>query len=283
MARILEAGDYFGTSFQQYSGDGIAISETHFAPDLIIPEHEHLHPFFCFVLGGRGTRSWASRSGQEAPMALTLFPAGIAHANRWYGGDGAALHLEFSSQWLQRLGGRTRVLERPDDFSGGTPVSFMRRLVAELQERDSATPLAVEGWVLELLASCERTSAHTTGAGRRRAWLDRAEALLRERFSETLTLDAIAADCHVSADYLAREFRKRFGRTVGEYVRELRLGYAREQLSAGRKSLAEIAVAAGFSDQSHFTRVFRRETGQTPGAYRAQRHAGRAGRSCATN
>lgn len=276
MLRILEPGDYFGATLPRYSADGIAIAETHFATNLIIPQHEHLNPFFCFVLGGQGTRSWSARDGQDAPMSLTLFPAGVPHANRWYGEGGEALHVEFASSWVERLGGRTQVLDRPADFAGGMPAWFMRRLTLECREQDSATPLAIEGLILELLASCERASNPATSAGRRRQWLDRVEAQLRERFHETLSLEAIAAESHVSADHLAREFRRRFGCTVGDYVRGLRVDFACERLAAGRDSLAAIAEAAGFADQSHFTRVFRRRTGVTPGAYRARFAADRS-------
>src|SRR5258706_2802625 len=145
MLRVLEPGDYFGTTTPRYSGDGIWIAETHFATDLVIPQHEHLNPFFCFVLGGHGTRSWPARAGKDGPISLTVFPAGVPHANRWHGAGGEALHVEFSSLWLQRLGGRTQVLDRPNDFAGGTPVSFMRRLVHECRVQDSATPLAGQG------------------------------------------------------------------------------------------------------------------------------------------
>lgn len=270
MLRVLEPGDYFGVTTQRYIDDGISIAETHFATDLVIPQHEHVNPFFCFVLDGRGTRSWPARYGNDGPMMLTLFPAGLPHANCWYGADGKALHVEFSAQWLQRLGGRTRVLDRPDDFAGGAPVSLMGRLIRECREQDTATPLAIEGLVLELLAACERSVGHATAAAGSRRWLGRVEAFLLERFHETLTLDEIAADNHVSADHLTREFRKHFGVTVGEYVRQLRIDFACAQLARGRQSLAAIAEAAGFADQSHFTRVFRRRMGLTPAAYRAQ-------------
>ncbi|WP_323183165.1 helix-turn-helix domain-containing protein [Paraburkholderia sp. CNPSo 3076] len=53
-------------------------------------------------------------------------------------------------------------------------------------------------------------------------------------------------------------------------MRQLRLDFACTELTRGRLSLAAIAEAAGFADQSHFTRVFRRRMGLTPGAYRAQ-------------
>lgn len=270
MLRVLEPGDYFGATTQQYGDDCLSVVETHFARDLIIPQHEHVNPFFCFVLEGRGTRSWPARHGEDGPMSLTLFPAGVPHANCWYGAGGKAIHVEFSSLWLQRLGGRTRVLDRPDDFAGGAPLSCMRRLVRECREQDSATSLAVEGLVLELLAACERSVPRDVTVGGSRRWLRRVEAFLHDRFREALTLEEIAADSHVSADHLAREFRKHFGCTVGEYVRQLRLDFACAQLASGRHSLAAIAEAAGFADQSHFTRVFRRRMGLTPGAYRAQ-------------
>ncbi|MEM5295645.1 AraC family transcriptional regulator [Burkholderia sp. JPY481] len=270
MLRVLEPGDYFGTTTLQYRDDGISVVETQFATDLIIPQHEHVNPFFCFVLDGCGTRSWPSRRGEDGPMSLTLFPAGVPHANCWYGAGGKALHVEFSSSWLARLGGRTQVLDRPDDFASGAPLSFMRRLVRECHEQDSATSLAVEGLVLELLAACERAAPRAATVGGSRRWLARVEALLHDRFREALTLDEIASDSHVSADHLAREFRKHYGCTVGDYVRQLRLDFACARLTSGRHSLKAIAQAAGFADQSHFTRVFRRRMGLTPGAYRAQ-------------
>ena len=276
MLRVLEPGDYLGSTTLQYGDDGISVVETHFATDLIIPQHEHVNPFFCFVLDGRGTRSWPTRRGADGPMSLTFFPAGVPHANCWYGAGGRALHLEFSPTWLQRLGGRTRVLDRPDDFASGAPMSFMRRLVRECHEQDCATPLAVEGLVLELLAACERSVPRVATVGGSRRWLGRVEALLHDRFRESLTLEEIASDNHVSADHLAREFRKHFGCTVGEYVRQLRLDFACAQLTRGHDSLAAIALAAGFTDQSHFTRMFRRRMGLTPGAYRAQLCADRS-------
>ena len=57
--------------------------------------------------------------------------------------------------------------------------------------------------------------------------------------------------------------------SVGEYRRRRRLDYARRKLADPRLSLAEVAIDAGFADQSHLTRAFRRVTGVTPGQYRA--------------
>ena len=89
-----------------------------------------------------------------------------------------------------------------------------------------------------------------------------------KRFSETLTLEEIAAVAGVHPVHLASVFRRHYGCTVGDAVRRLRIDYACRQLARSEVSLAEIALDAGFASQSHFTRTFRRLTGTTPAQYR---------------
>src|SRR5262249_4267028 len=92
--------------------------------------------------------------------------------------------------------------------------------------------------------------------------------LLQDRFAENLTHDAIAAAAGIHPVHLARVFRRHYGCTLGEYVRKLRVDFAARQLIATNERLAGIALAAGFSGQSHFTRAFKRQTGMTPASFR---------------
>lgn len=64
-------------------------------------------------------------------------------------------------------------------------------------------------------------------------------------------------------------FQRCFGCAPGEYMRRLRVDHARRTLERGLDPLSEVALDAGFSDQSHLTRLFRRYLGTTPGSYRA--------------
>lgn len=100
-------------------------------------------------------------------------------------------------------------------------------------------------------------------------WLKNAKSILSEQFAEQCTLRDIAATVGVHPVHLAREFRKYFGASVGEYVRKVRIEYACQQLISSDDPPAKIASAAGFSDQSHFSRTFKRLRGTTPGRYRA--------------
>jgi AraC family transcriptional regulator len=140
------------------------------------------------------------------------------------------------------------------------------RLARELDSPDDLAPLAAEGIVLEMLVGLTRQEASGTGCPPR--WLLRAQELLHARFAEPIRTDEVASAVGVHPAHLARGFRTHFRLSMGTYVRRLRLDWAARELVRSDASLAAVALAAGFADQSHFTRFFKRHTGQTPNAYR---------------
>lgn len=103
-----------------------------------------------------------------------------------------------------------------------------------------------------------------------RKWLKEARALLDQYFFDPWSLSSLADAVGVHRAHLAREFHRAYGCSVGEYLRQRRLEYACRELATSGASVNEIAAAAGFSDQSHLTKVFKRFLGVTPLAYRKQ-------------
>ena len=89
---------------------------------------------------------------------------------------------------------------------------------------------------------------------------------------EALDLEQLAALVGLSKYYLARRFREAVGVTLWTYVQQARIRKAKALLAEGLPP-TEVALAAGFYDQSHFNRVFKRFVGQTPGQYRRDRAA----------
>lgn len=87
---------------------------------------------------------------------------------------------------------------------------------------------------------------------------------------EIRSLDRLAAEVHLSKFHLARLFREHAGTSLWAYVLQARIRKAEALLAEGH-ALSEVALRTGFYDQSHFTRVFKRMTGLTPGAYRKRR------------
>jgi AraC-like DNA-binding protein len=114
------------------------------------------------------------------------------------------------------------------------------------------------------------TSRNSTRAstGKFPLWLEQARESLHAQFSEKLSLTNVARAVGVHPVYLSSEFRRRYGTTIGEYVRQLRIESACCQLSSSDAPLVEVALSAGFASQSHFSRVFKRLTGMTPAQYR---------------
>ena len=102
-----------------------------------------------------------------------------------------------------------------------------------------------------------------------RPWLEEARNILHTEFGDQPKLPEIAAKVGVHPVHLAREFRRQYGFSVGEYLRKVRIEFACDRLLCSEDPPVMIATAAGFVDQSHFSRTFRRLLGTTPGRYRA--------------
>jgi AraC-like DNA-binding protein len=106
------------------------------------------------------------------------------------------------------------------------------------------------------------------------AWATQLRELIQDHLDTnvSLGLTQAAEALHVNPSYLSREFARYFDDlSFGEYSRKLRIEKAVQLLDTTAYPLAEIAYLTGFSDQSHFTRIFRQHTGQSPAAYRKKR------------
>ena len=110
------------------------------------------------------------------------------------------------------------------------------RLYSEFKAQDEASGLIIEGLALEMIGEAGRHAAQKHG-GKVPPWLKQARELLHSNFSESMSLAGIAESVGVHPVYLAGEFRRRFGLTVGEYVRRLQIEYACLKLSGAAAHL----------------------------------------------
>ena len=174
----------------------------------------------------------------------------------------------------QGRGGRSPSrLDRLAELRGRGLSWLAWRLAGELRASDAAAPLAAEGFALELLAATSRETRPERNGGRLAAWLRAAEEMLRAR-SLHVGLSELAEAVGVHPTHLARVFRARYGVSVGEYGRRAPVWRGRQPSSpAATRRSPRSRLRAGFADQSHFTRVFKRHVGITPARYRAETHA----------
>lgn len=245
---------------------GIELRRVSYRERLKIPRHRHATAGFCLVLDGTYTERYRSRTLRCDPRTVTFSPAGEEHANEFDDARCDCFTIELAPEWLARFDAGALGLDRPFFVRGGPLEWLARRLHRESRTGDEPAPIMIEGLVLEMIGTAAR-DARCESTRVRRSMRD-ARALIELRYAEALSLSDVAGAVGLHPVYVAGEFRRAYGETVGDCVRRVRVERAADALTASDESIAGIALACGFANQSHFTRVFRRAIGVTPARYR---------------
>jgi YesN/AraC family two-component response regulator len=100
-------------------------------------------------------------------------------------------------------------------------------------------------------------------------WAKELKEMIQDHIDTSLSLKELSKDLDINPSYLSREFSKHFNNlSFGDYIRKQRIERAIELMATPSYSLTDIAYLTGFSDQSHFTRIFKKHTGANPSEYR---------------
>lgn len=268
----LPRGHYCGQVIKRREASGFILTETAYSPGARLPKHSHEHGYICFVRQGGYVETYGRKTRSCKALTLAFHPPDETHSEAFHDQEARSFNIEIGPLWAERFRGHSRVLARvlesPSEFQGGTLASLAMKLYREFYRRDEVSDLAIEGLMLEFIAEASRRSSKGTGPAAPR-WLEEARELIRERFSENLSVARIADSVGVHPVYLASVFRKHHDCTIGDYTRRLRVEFACREMSRSETPLVEIALAAGFAHQSHFSRIFKSLTGMTPSEYKA--------------
>jgi AraC family transcriptional regulator len=212
------------------------------------------------------------------PDSLTLIPAGTPSQWRWRGA-GESTHVLVDPLLLARVAVEALDLD-PDRIElPAVPVlshpqirSAVAALGDELRSGGAGGRLLADALgnvlavhLLRHFSSVLPHAARVSGGGLPRHKLRAVVDYIHEHLDAELSLDHLAAVAHLSPYHFARLFKNSTGLPPHQYVIARRVERAKELLRAkDRPSLAEVAAEVGFSDQSHFTRHFRRLVGVTP-------------------
>lgn len=246
---------------------GFVLTETHRPAGLVLPAHFHEHTNIALTIEGSFVETVGAEPYEVKSGSVIFRPAGEKHANRYGRASAHCLIIEVKPERLTAIREVTQILDRPRYAKGGPFADFAFRMLREFKMPDVVAPLAIEALVLEMLVHCTRR--RPTGNGQAPPWLRMAKEIVHERFSDSLTLSGVARLLGVHPAHLAKMFRSHYHCTLGDYIRALRLDRAAELLSESQQTLSATALEAGFYDQSHFARLFKRRFGVTPGVFRA--------------
>lgn len=247
---------------------GCLLTERIHPSNWILPSHAHQSLIIGIVYQGLYTETICGRSRECGPHSLQLLPAGETHTYEFGRAEVRCLTIEVKPQMLEAISQFSTLPDYPVHVRGGILSVLLTRLYGEFRFQDNTSVLTVEGLILETLGNDTRLSATCPPQVRPR-WLHQAKDFIHENATKGVSLIGLAASVGITPSYLARAFRKFYHCSVGEYVRRLRLEHAAGELANSDKPLAEIALNAGFYDQSHMTHAFKLNLNMTPAEYRA--------------
>ena len=221
-----------------------------------VAAHGHAEPHFMYVpLGDYVTDAEGPRPRDGSNLVFN--PAGTYHRDRMTGpGTFFSLSISDTAEAMDRLP------HTPHSIVNGAAHRLLGALARECVNWRADSAVRAESLCLELLGAA---SAPMPRERQRPRWLDAAAAMFEDGDA---SVAVVARAVGVHPVHLARTFRVYFGCTPGDYARRQRCRRAAYLLSRTRRPVADIALAIGFADQSHFTKAFHRAVGVPPAEFR---------------
>ena len=243
------------------------MAETKYAPGLKVSRHSHEHAYFSLVLAGTFDGTYGKIAQVGKPFCAVFRPAHEPHSVHFHQTGARLFSVEVETDELERAREHSLMLNRSTELAGGELAWLAFRTYREARVMDEFSPLAIEGLVLEMLAAASRRSVKITERPIPH-WLKQVEEIINESFAENLSIGGLARSVGIHPVHLATVFRKQYRCTIGECIRQRRIEYASRMLSHSDATLVQIALASGFSDQSHFSKTFKQFTGMSPARFR---------------
>jgi AraC family transcriptional regulator len=261
---VSSKGKYYGKRNSEASFNGILLSKYEYHTD-ITPWHYHENPYFMFVLHGNMMDC--------NTKAETLLPPGSLMFNNWqeahfgskYSERAGGFHLELERNWFENNGIELSLLEGSQLIENPHIHLLFAKLYHEFVLSDEYSEVSVE----LLLLQVSETLGGAKEANHKNIpnWVSRLKELLHYD-QANLKLKYLSDQLNIHPVHISRAVPKYFSTSLGEYIRLLKIKKTIPLLLDSNYSLTQIAYQSGFSDQSHFNRVFKSYFKINPSQYK---------------
>lgn len=229
----------------------------------------------------RSTIDVGTRSGAEVRRCprvghTSLIPAGLpvwGYSDGMSHFDEVRLILDID-RVLEVTGGEFPVAQLADPklMFFDEPLQALARLLAASEEDMASYSLFGDGLVTAMIGRLSHQQAVKRPSERRlgltKSQLSRVTEFMRDNIDQPIRLADLAKLARLSSSQFGRAFRSSTGTTPHKWFLDARIECAKAMLADPRRSLVDVALETGFSEQSHFSRAFRTATGETPNAWR---------------
>jgi AraC family transcriptional regulator len=260
----LAAGQWYGQIERTQTIGGVLLSVVHHTRARSIAVHEHELSYFLLPFAGGYRETHDGVTIDYDPFSIAFHPAGFVHSDEVLGPE-RFFAIELQHEWQSRVGHLFDISAWRFELQHGEAVWLAVQLLERFLQGEIDDVFEIDAIISEMLGIALRLVDRDRP---QRAWVNDVKRQLRERYTERMTLEELGARIGIHPASLSRGFRVAEGITVGEYLSRVRVQQACRQMSDPNVTLADVAVACGFADQSHLTRVFKSLTGLPPGSFR---------------
>jgi AraC family transcriptional regulator len=244
-----------------------ALLATEHSPASRLEAHRHESTFFTVVVRGGYYETCCGATALCNSQSVRYLAPGEPHSN-YFGAGTLCLNIEINPQYHTRIERGLWDL-KSGEIRHSTAQDIGRRLWLDFNMRDNLTEFAALSAIFDLSGLSKTVKSGKSISPPR--WLEAVREYLDAYCTSSLRLTNLAEATSHHPTHVSREFRRCFGKTLVDFVRERRIIRAMEMLNSSDCSIADISLRCGFYDQSHFTNVFRRQLGYTPAQYKVNR------------
>ena len=266
---MLETARYLGTNQSSVHAGGVYISLTKYQEE-VLPNttlHAHENPHMTLLLQGGTQEKWKNEVYERSAGDIVFYPAGEPHHNRNTRIGSKNMNIEFEPVFLKNYDLKEEAVELT---LHNTPKAKFLLLNAywELTFADKFSGESIHMLLLYLMHGHKQFYNNGSKNQALPEWVIRVRECLQDRWNETVTLKELSLAAGVHPITISKFFPQYFSCTLGEYLRWIKTEKALTLVKTSKLSLLEIAHECGFSDQSHFIRVFKMITGFLPNDFR---------------
>ncbi len=255
-------GEFFGDFDCRRQADGVELALMTAVDH--VERHSHRDAHFVLVVEGAYLTDAAPETGPLCGMSVVYNPPGVTHRDRFASPTGRFACLSVAAEKLLPFEGAHQLPDRP---------TLMRdpSAVADFFHRAFDAESDLDGFSLDALTNVSRSREVLDRTPP--FWIRKAIDFIESKLPDAISISGVAGEIGVHPVHLARSFRKFLGESPAQYIQRRRLCRAYEMMATTRHSLADIALACGYADQSHFSRAFRKATRTSADAFRRGRPA----------
>ncbi|WP_323789651.1 AraC family transcriptional regulator [Psychroserpens sp.] len=264
--KILSKGEYYGIMKSEHNYNGVILSEYNYLTQQT-DWHYHENPYLMYVLQGNLYDNNKRKQTACTTGSLFFYNWDEPHFNSKHSNFAKGFHIEFERQWFKdkqldlNLWEGSRLINNPNLHH------VLAKLYFEFKCHDDYSQVSTE---LLLFQFCEGIdSIQFTNTLDEPKWIHKLKEVLHQT-NKNLSLESLSKELGVHPAHISRAVPKYLKTTLGDYIRQIKVKNSMSYMMNPSLSLTDITYMCGFSDQSHFIRLFKMYIGMTPNQYRSK-------------